>query len=134
MRSRNPISWMWGEALEMLESAERLQRQFFQLGAPQGARWTPPVDVFENGDEIWILVALPGVPEDHVEVSIDSSTLVIQGDRPLPQACAGASIHRLEIPYGRFERAIGLPRGRYQILQRLSDQGCLVIGLRRIGD
>ncbi len=134
MRTRDPKSWMWAEALAMLQDAERLQRQFFQVGPAQGARWEPPVDLFENGDELWILVALPGVPESHLEVAIENANLLIQGDRPLPRACAGATIHRLEIPYGRFERRIGLPRGRYRILQRLMDQGCLVIGLRRIGE
>jgi len=118
----------------MLQDAERLQRQLFQVSSVQGARWEPPVDLFENGDELWILAALPGVPEGHLEVAIENANLLIQGDRPLPRACAGAMIHRLEIPYGRFERRVRLPRGRYQILQRLMDHGCLVIGLRRIGD
>jgi HSP20 family protein len=133
MQSRDPKSWMWAEALDLLQSAERLQRQFFQLGATQGARWEPPVDVYQNGDDLWIFLAIPGVPDDHVEVVMDGATLVVRGERPLPLAARGAAIHRLEIPYGRFERRIALPPGHYQVLQRLFESGCVVLGLRKLG-
>jgi HSP20 family protein len=123
---------MWAEALELLESAERLQRQFFQVGAG-GARWEPPVDVYQAGEELWIFLAIPGVPADHVELLMEGTTLVVRGERPLPPAAQGARIHRLEIPYGPFERRIALPPGHYQVLQRAFDNGCLVIGMRKLG-
>ena len=133
MRSRDPRSWMWAEALDLLQSAERLQRQFFQLGAAQGApTWEPPVDLYETGNELWILVALPGVTTDQLEVVIDGATLVVRGERPLPQGARGATILRLEIPYGRFQRRIALPAGRLQILERKLENGCLVLCLQRM--
>ena len=133
MRSRDPRSWMWAEALDLLQSAERLQRQFFQLGAAQGApTWEPPVDLYETGNELWILVALPGVTTDQLEVVIDGATLVVRGERPLPQSARGATILRLEIPYGRFQRRIALPAGRLQILERKLEHGCLVLCLQRM--
>jgi HSP20 family protein len=122
---------MWAEALEMLQTAERLQRQFFQVGS-SGARWEPPVDVYQAGEALWIFLALPGVPADHMETVIEGATLIVRGERPLPEAARGASIHRLEIPYGRFERRITLPSGHYQVLQRLCENGCLVLGLRKL--
>lgn len=132
MRSRDSRSWMWSEALELLQSAERLQRQFFQVGAAHGARWEPPVDVYQSGGDLWIFVAIPGVPADHVEALMDGTTLIVRGERPLPPAARGATIHRLEIPYGRFERRIALPSGHYQVLQRVFDNGCLVLGMRKL--
>ena len=131
MRSRDPKSWMWAEALELLQSAERLQRQFFQIGGA-GARWEPPVDVYQTGDDLWIFLALPGVPAEQVEVVIDGTTLIVRGERMLPPTARGAAIHRLEIPYGRFERRIALPSGHYQVLQRTFDSGCLVLGMRKL--
>ena len=126
---------MWAEALDMLQSAERLQRQFFQVGAvqKQGGCWEPPVDIFEKGDEFWVYFAVPGVPEHQLEVIVEGHTLIVRGERPLAQAARGAAIHRLEIPYGRFERHVSLPPERYQVLQRVLDNGCLVLGLRRLG-
>jgi HSP20 family protein len=122
---------MWADALDMLHTAERLQRQFFQIGE-DGAPWEPPVDVYQAGEELWIFLALPGVPADHVETMIDGATLVVRGERPLPPAARGARIHRLEIPYGRFERRITLPAGHYQLLQQVIEHGCLVLGLRKL--
>jgi HSP20 family protein len=133
MRSRDPRSWMWAEALDLLQSAERLQRQFFQLGAAQGApTWEPPVDLYETGNELWILVALPGVTTDQLEVVIDGATIVVRGERPLPLGARGATILRLEIPYGRFQRRIALPAGRLQILERKLENGCLILCLQRM--
>jgi hypothetical protein len=54
MSSRNPTDWMWAQAVDLLEQAERMHRQFFRLTAserPQ-AVWEPPVDVFEDEREI----------------------------------------------------------------------------------
>lgn len=130
MKTNRNAGWMWGQALEMLENAERLQRQFFQPGAGRGGRWEPPVDVYQSGDDLWIFVAMPGVPQAGVEVLIDGTTLIVRGERPLPAIAHGAVIHRLEMPYGPFERRIGLPAGRYQLLQRTFDAGCLVLGVR----
>ena len=90
MRSGDPRSWMWAEALDLLQSAERPQRQFFQLGAAQGApTWEPPADLYETGNELWILVALPGVTTDQLEVVIDGATMVVRGERPLPLGARG---------------------------------------------
>ena len=131
MRSRQSRAWMFSDALDMLQSAERLQRQFFQV-SEQRSCWAPPVDVHESGDELWIHVALPGVPQERTQVLIDGPVLIVQGERPLPRTAAGATIHRLEIPHGHFERRISLPAGRYRMLQRVFENGCLVLGLRRI--
>lgn len=133
MRSRDPRSWMWAEALDLLQSAERLQRQFFQLGTPLGRpNWGPPVDLYEIGDELRLLVALPGVTANQLTVAIEGAVIVVSGERPLPTGWRGAAIHRLEIPYGRFERRIALPAGRFQILERKLENGCLVLCLQRL--
>ncbi len=125
---------MWAEACELLERAERLHRQFFQVGRPGARRptWEPPVDVFETQRELWILVALPGVAAERVEVALDGATLVVAGDRPMPGASRAAQIHRLEIPYGRFERRLELPGGRFQLDRREVVNGCLVLTLLKL--
>ncbi len=133
MRSRDPRSWMWAEALELLQDAERLQRQFFQVGALHGApSWEPPVDLYENGNELWLLVALPGVTPQQLEVVLAPSLIIVRGERPLPANSRRAAIHRLEIPYGRFERRVALPPGQFELIDRRLEHGCLVLELRRL--
>ena len=132
MGSRNPTSWMWAEACQLLEQAERLHRQFFRLGAP-GARvaWEPPADVFENDDEVTIVVALPGVAPESVEVLYEPGGVVVRAQRCIPFAEGGYSIGRLEIPYGYFERRLALPTGEFETGRRTFSEGCLVLTLRK---
>jgi HSP20 family molecular chaperone IbpA len=133
MTSRDPGKWMLAEALQLLQQADRLHRQFFELRPARigGACWEPPIDVFETEHELLILVALLGVTPAKVEVLIDGDSLLVIGERPMP-APAGAAIHRLEIPYGRFERRIGLPAGRFEIGERDLVNGCLLLKLRKL--
>lgn len=136
MPSREFDAWMWAEACDALARAERLHRQFFRLGSPGGAvrpRWEPPVDIFETDRELWILVALPGVDARHVEIGVADGVLVIAGERPMPAVQQMATIHRMEIPQGRFERRVALPPGRFDLVRRDIADGCLTLALRKLG-
>src|SRR5687767_13326770 len=102
MASRDLNTWMWSEACHMLEQAERLHQQFFRVGdrAARNPVWEPPVDVFENDEEFLIVVALPGVPEDRIDVSVEAGLLVVRAARELPFRGRGVTLRRLEIPHG----------------------------------
>lgn len=132
MTYRDPRLWVWTEALELLRGAEKLERRFYQLGAAEAPCWEPSVDLYEVGDQLTLCVALPGVAADELEVSLESGTVVVRGERAFPVAYQGAIIYRLEIPYGRFERRIALPAGQYELVDRRLEQGCLTLGLRRL--
>jgi HSP20 family protein len=134
MRSRDPGAWMWAEACEMLDRAERLHRQFFVPQRSRGRQpsWQPPVDLLETEMELWIWVALPGVVKEQLEVLVEAGVLIVTGERPMPGSAKGTRIHRLEIPYGRFERRIELPPGRFDVVQRDLIDGCLILGLRKL--
>ena len=97
---------MWSEALSMLDRAEKLQRQFFHH---HNVAWQPPVDITESADHLRVQVALPGVPADSITVAIDPAGLTVSAMRPFPCGRDTLNLHRIEIPYGRFERQIGLP-------------------------
>jgi HSP20 family molecular chaperone IbpA len=125
---------MWAEACELLDQAERLHRQFYvpARGRAKGPTWEPPVDVLETDHELTILVALPGVAPDQLQVVIDGGTLVVTGLRPMPGQSRSTMIRRLEIPYGRFERGIDLPAGRFEIGHRELADGCLSLTLHKL--
>jgi HSP20 family molecular chaperone IbpA len=134
MRSRDSGAWMWAEACELLDRAERLHRQFFvpQRSKGRGPTWEPPVDLLETEGELWICVALPGVAKEHLEVLVDHGVLIVTGERPMPGSTQGTRIHRLEIPFGRFERRVELPSGRFDVIKRDLIDGCLTLGLRKL--
>ena len=92
----------------MLDRAERLQRQFFHHAA---SSWEPPADIIESADEVQVQVALPGVSADSITIALGPDGLAISASRPFPCGADTLTIHRIEIPYGRFERRLGLPLG-----------------------
>jgi HSP20 family protein len=134
MTSRDPIGWMLAEACQMLADAERLQRRFFRLDFPRGARvaWEPPVDVYADDDGFIVVVALPGVSASHVEAVCDGRTLLIRAQRQLPLYDRPLAIERLEIPQGYFERRLTLPAAMaLEIGDHQWRDGCLILHLKK---
>jgi HSP20 family molecular chaperone IbpA len=123
---------MWGEALSMLDRAQRLQRQFFIHAS---VAWEPPVDIVETGDTLQMHVALPGVSADAITVALDPAGITISALRAFPCRTEGGRIHRLEIPYGRFERHIGLslgdPYSPLELAEKTLQDGILTLTFRR---
>ncbi len=119
----------------MLDRAERLQREFFQLSVERerGPTWQPPVDIIETEHELAVIVALPGVRPLDVGVAVEDGTLVISAVRSLPHAGSGSVIRRLEIPHGRFERRVVLNGGTLRLERRDFVNGCLLLTFRKIG-
>jgi HSP20 family molecular chaperone IbpA len=136
-RSTDPSGWMWAKAWDLIEEAERLHRQFFRLAgsarAQSQALWEPPADVFEDEREIVIVVAMPGVAADRVQVVHEPGALVVRGARQLPFARSRHAVRQLEIPYGVFERRIPLPDARLEAGAPELALGCLVLRLRKTG-
>jgi HSP20 family molecular chaperone IbpA len=128
-----PRDWMWSEACEMLARADRLHRELFRPARSPAAlpAWEPPVDILETGREVLVLVALPGVDPDRIEVAIDGGDLVVAGTRLLPPELRTAVIHRLELPQGRFARRVRLPAGRYDGVRHAFVHGCLAITMQK---
>ena len=123
---------MWGEALSMLDRAQRLQRQFFTHAA---VAWEPPVDIVETGDALQVHVALPGVAPDAITIALDPAGITISALRAFPCRNEDGQIHRLEIPYGRFERHIGIALGDpytpLELAGKALENGILTLTFRR---
>ena len=133
MAGADPRNWMWAEACAMIERAEQMHRQFFQPGsaAAPAASWEPPIDVFESEHDLLIVVALPGVDTQDIEISSEGAVVRVAGVRRLPAAVRGADIVRLEIPQGRFERRIRLPAARWELSRSSLVNGCLLLNLTK---
>src|SRR5262245_59110891 len=129
-----PPAWMWSEAFALMARAERLHREVFRpIGSSARApAWEPPVDILETVGEVLVVVALPGVEADRIETAIVDGDLVVAGTRVLPRELQSATIHRLELPQGRFERRVRLPGGTYRQPRRVVVNGCLLVRLEKV--
>ena len=125
---------MWAEACDLIDEAERLHRRFFQLGGSRRdvPTWEPPVDVFEDEREVLLVVAMPGISADRVQVITEPGALVVRGVRPIPLAGSRHRVRQREIPYGAFERRIPLPAGPLEVGAPELAQGCLYLRLRKL--
>lgn len=133
MRYPNTSAWTLASAIEHLQSAERLHRQFFVLGRVTIApHWEPPVDMVINDRAIGLVVALPGVAPDKLEVSLDAQSIFIAGERSFGSPLREGAILRMEIPYGRFSRRILLPYGAFKFNDMVLENGCLTLTLDRL--
>jgi HSP20 family molecular chaperone IbpA len=131
-RKPDSTDWMWAHAIDLIEQAGHMHRQFFRLSSAQAQTiWEPPVDMFEDDLEVVIVVAMPGVVAEHIEVTSAPGELVVRAERPLPFTAGRRAVRQLEIPYGRFERRIPLPDGRFEAVSHELSHGCLILRLRK---
>jgi HSP20 family molecular chaperone IbpA len=124
---------MWAEACALLEQAERKQRHFFELVSLPAAlpAWEPPADIFTDGTQFDVVVALPGAHAEDIRVQITAAGLQIDTQVAPPAAANTLKVVRFEIPYGRMRRRIDLPSGRYILVERRLDRGYLHLRLTR---
>jgi HSP20 family protein len=97
---------------------ERLSSEIEELFAelwqvPRFARtrqgFRPHVDCFRTDEpaELTVVIELPGVDPDDVEVVASPGSLVVSGERRRP-ATPGRHYQQMELDYGRFQRKIAL--------------------------
>lgn len=124
---------MWAEACALLDEAERRHRHFFELlaGPSRCPVWEPPADIFSDGVELEVVLALPGAHADDIFVQITSLGLHIETTVPAPAVRTRMNLVRMEIPYGLMRRRIDLPTGSYILSERRLDHGYLYLRLTR---
>ena len=68
--------------------------------------WGPPTDVYECADQIVIKLEIAGLQPGDAEVIVERNIATIRGVRR--DACPRCKlrVHRMQIPYGRFERRL----------------------------
>lgn len=76
-----------------------------QAGDAADGQWTPPVDILEREGSLVLLVDLPGVRKEDIELHIDGDSLSIKGRRERPEATRWV---RMERQAGEFQRAFRL--------------------------
>ncbi len=95
------------------------------------AEWVPAVDVLEYGDRFELLVDLPGVDPQAVEITLDNGVLTVAGQRQEEKRAGNnenaPQQQRRERRQGRFYRRFILPdtadaekvnaTGRYGVLE-----------------
>jgi HSP20 family protein len=68
--------------------------------------WTPPLDLYQDNDNVVAVVELPGMRKEDIEISLQDGTLSISGERKDETMKGGARTERFS---GKFRRSVTLP-------------------------
>ena len=71
--------------------------------------WTPALDIYEDKDNLFVKVELPGMKREDIDVSLHEGSLSVSGERKSEQKHEDAEVYRAERFFGRFQRTITLP-------------------------
>jgi HSP20 family protein len=102
----------WGSFDQLRREMDHLLDRFG--GAPAwSGDWRgvfPAVNLYETADAYQLMAELPGVAPDEIRVSLEGSTLTLEGERKIDYSRRDeTSLHRRERQTGAFRRAFELP-------------------------
>jgi HSP20 family molecular chaperone IbpA len=106
----------WNPLRDVSQLQDRINRLFIDTygrnddALMTAGTWLPPVDIYQNGnDELVIKAELPDMKREDVEITVDSHTLTIKGEKQFTEEVKDDQFHRIERRYGTFSRSFALP-------------------------
>src|SRR6185436_3530834 len=102
-------------APDLYSSLHRLNRMMDEVvtggwnGGTLASAWTPACDVFEDKENLRIVLELPGVRPEDLKISLENQALTIHGEKKQVAEENSERWHRYERSYGSFERIFTLP-------------------------
>jgi HSP20 family protein len=77
-------------------------------GATAGTGAFPPINVFQQGDNLLAILEVPGVNKEDLEIQAKDNALRISGNKTIAYP-EGVSVHRRERLSGTFDRTLTVP-------------------------
>ena len=82
------------------------------------ASFVPPADVLVTDVDVTVVMDVPGLRPDDLEIELENDTLTVRGERPYPYGDDDDGgererrvRRRIERAFGRFERGLRVPAG-----------------------
>ncbi|HEX2951290.1 MAG TPA: Hsp20/alpha crystallin family protein [Armatimonadota bacterium] len=102
----------WDTFEQMQEDFDRFFDHYARAKHPSvvayRTRWSPPCNVYDDGDSIRVLVEIAGMRRDALDVRIDDGRLLLRGSRSEIGPPARCNLRQMEIEFGEFELDIPL--------------------------
>jgi len=71
--------------------------------------WNPSLDVFQDKDNVYVKVELPGMKKEEIDISLHEGMLTVTGERKRESETREGEAFRSERFFGRFHRSVTLP-------------------------
>ena len=108
---------------DLLDIEREFNRMFNTLGSRFGvtkkedvdeeyenAVWMPLTDIYEDNDNFYLKVDLPGIKKDDVKISYADGALTISGERAEEKETKDKKFHRIERSFGKYYRSFNIPK------------------------
>lgn len=78
-----------------------------------GGGFLPPADVVVTDDAVTVMMDMPGLEADDLEIELQDDLLRVRGERRVPHGRdrEARAWQRIERGFGKFERTLQVPRG-----------------------
>lgn len=94
--------------------------------------WKPRTDVFENNEELIIIMELSYVDPEDIEVEYNEEYIAVRGYRNEAKFLPKSHFYKMEIDFGPFERIINLPfKVNFNCLEKIYEKGFYIIKMKR---
>jgi HSP20 family protein len=77
-------------------------------GSTAGTGAFPPINVFQQGDNLLAVLEVPGVDKSDLQIQAKGNAIRISGKKAISYS-EGVSVHRRERSAGRFDRTLTVP-------------------------
>jgi HSP20 family protein len=94
--------------LDFQQALEAQLESDWLRGATTGTGAIPPINVFQQGDNLVAIVELPGVAKNDLEIQAKDGSIRISGKKSINYP-EGVSLHRRERRSGMFDRTLTVP-------------------------
>lgn len=94
--------WLWRDW-------EEFEDWFEKWPEMRLVRFTPPVDIYEKGNNVIVETPITGIEPEKVDVSVEDNTLILKGKSEKKSEVDEKNYYRKEVYYGSFYRAVSLP-------------------------
>ena len=99
------------EMASLQNDMSRLINGAFGASNGESRSWIPPLDAWENEDELVYAFDLPGMDERDLSIEFEDGSLTVSGTRERKDEASKDGLYRYERRFGSFTRTIGLPQG-----------------------
>jgi HSP20 family protein len=124
--TKNPVAPVARDPFQSL--FHRLFQDMWNEYPPAEANLAPPANICETEAAYELAFELPGLAEEDIQVQVEDSTLTVTAERKDTRREDDRKWHRVEHRYGRFLRAISLPRdARSDGIEAVYRQGVLTV-------
>lgn len=99
----------WDPLQDLFQVGNEVSRLLGTAESALKGAWSPAADILETPEKFQIIVELPGISTEDVDITVENDVLTLKGERRFNEAANQEAYRRVERHYGPFGRRIALP-------------------------